>query len=427
MHLRSCVLATLVAAAAASAEPVPLTRDQVLLAATGHVDVLLAARTAEAARADVVAADRSPAPVLSAKAAAVDLQNGIGAGPWTRKRIDKAVGIDWTWERGDKRALRTRVAERLAAAARAEVDAARVQQQLAASAAFYDLLAAQERLAEVAELAHGASQLADLAARRVRAGDLAAQDAARAAIEAQRAGSDLQAARLEQRRAAVALLQAMGQPGAALDIRAVPEAAPPAVAGRLEDSALDDTALEAAVAARADLRAAGERLQAARAALDGAQALRRTDVTWGASIDHYPGTSDRLLELRLQIPLAWGYGFEGEVARAQAQLAQAEDALARAQLLARLELQRLRDELRGNAERARTYDEGIVPQARKVAEMAEFAYARGAMPLTDLIEARRTLRATLLDALSARSDLAKARAAWALRTAPGSDLRGPAS
>jgi hypothetical protein len=36
--------------------------------------------------------------------------------------------------------------------------------------------------------------------------------------------------------------------------------------------------------------------------------------------------------------------------------------------------------------------------------------------LTDLLDARRTLRTVLLEALAARSDLAKAAGAWQLRT-----------
>ena len=40
--------------------------------------------------------------------------------------------------------------------------------------------------------------------------------------------------------------------------------------------------------------------------------------------------------------------------------------------------------------------------------MAELAYSKGATSLTDLIDARRTLRTTLLEAIAARTDYAKA-------------------
>jgi outer membrane protein, heavy metal efflux system len=47
--------------------------------------------------------------------------------------------------------------------------------------------------------------------------------------------------------------------------------------------------------------------------------------------------------------------------------------------------------------------------------MAELAYAKGAMSLTELIDARRTLRAVLLDDVAAKADYARALAAWQLR------------
>ena len=58
-----------------------------------------------------------------------------------------------------------------------------------------------------------------------------------------------------------------------------------------------------------------------------------------------------------------------------------------------------------------------MPRARRATEQAELAYAKGALPLTDLLDARRTLRSTLIDALAARADHAKAIGAWQLRSA----------
>ena len=50
------------------------------------------------------------------------------------------------------------------------------------------------------------------------------------------------------------------------------------------------------------------------------------------------------------------------------------------------------------------------------ADNAELAYRRGALSLTELIDARRTLRITVLDAVAARSAHAQALGAWQLRT-----------
>ena len=387
---------------------------QALQAARNNLDVSLARRALAAAQGDVLAADHAPAPTIITRAASIDLQNGIGGGNlFSQKRIDKSIGVDWTWERGNKRELRTASAQRSAAAAQADIEDITVQQQLATASSYFDLLAVQERISQVEAIARSATQLADTAARRVKAGDLAAQDQARLEIEAQRAATDLLTAQLDRRRAALALAQLTGYNGANM---LVAQADWPA--SLAADAASEGSALYPAVEARPDVRAALRRVEAARAALDLALAQKKTDVTLGATYDHFPGTSNRLLELRLQVPLYGvfgGYNFQGEIARAQAQLDQAEDQLEKTRRAASADVQRLQQDRQGAATRALSYEATILPRARKVAERAELAYSKGAMSLTDLIDARRTLRTILIEDLAARTDHAKAAQAWVIR------------
>lgn len=428
MSIRQLLLAAslaiaLPALAQRSPEPTPapapaapttsLSLAQALQAARSNLDVSLARRMQAAAQADVTSADHAPAPVLSAGAQYIDLQNGVGGGNlFTKKRIDKSVGLDWTWERGNKRALRTQAAQRTAAAAAADVDDALVQQQLATSSAYFDLLASQERIEQVGALERSAAQLAATAARRVQAGDLAAQDAARTEIEAQRARTDLLTAGLDRQRAALTLAQLTGFTGAGTLV-----AQPDWPARSAADAAPEAAALPP-VEDRADVRAARQRVEAAQAALDVASAQKKADITVGTTYDHYPGTSTGQLGVRMQMPLYGifgGYNFQGEVARALAQLDQAQDALEKTRRAAATDLQRLQQDRQGAAARALSYETTILPRARKVAEMAEMAYNKGAMSLTELIDARRTLRAILLEDLAARTDHAKAAQAWQLR------------
>lgn len=393
--------------------PAALTLAEVLRAARDNSEVAIARQSLAAARADVLAADHAPAPLLTGKLSSIDLQNGVGGGnALTGKRIDKSIGIDWTWERGGKRAARTTAAERGADAALADLDDVQVQQLVAAGGAFYELLGAQEKLQEVGEIERSAIQLGGISARRVQAGDLAAQEGARSEIEAQRSRVETRSAELERERARLALAQLLGPAAAARTASANP-ADWPAVA---EVPVAAD--LDALVESRADVRAAQARVAAAEASLASARALRSTDVTWGVSLDHYPGTSNRLLEVRATMPLDWGYRFEGELGRAQALLAQAQEQLARTRLAAQLDFQRLRAEAEAQARRLQSFDADILTRARKVAESAELAYRKGAMSLSDLLDARRTLRATQLDAIAARVDHAKAALAWRLRTQP---------
>ena len=387
---------------------------QALQAARNNLDVSLARRALAAAQGDVAAADHAPAPVLSAKASSIDLQNGIGGGNIvTQKRIDKAIGLDWTWERGNKRKLRTLAAQRTVSAAQADIEETLIQQQLVTASSYFDLLAAQERIVQVDAIARSAGQLSNTAARRVQAGDLPALDAARTEIEAQRASTDLLTAQLDRQRAALSLAQLIGFTGPGTLV-----AQPDWPARRAGDAALDETPVYPSVEGRADVHAAQQRVEAARAALDVALAQKKADLTLGTSYDHFPGTSTRLLEFRVQMPLygvLGGYNFQGEIARAQAQLDQAQDGLEKIRRNASAELQRLQQDRQGAAARTLSYETTILPRARRVAEMAELAYSKGAMSLTELIDARRTLRTILIEDLAARTDHAKAAQAWQLR------------
>ncbi|MES2184374.1 MAG: TolC family protein [Pseudomonadota bacterium] len=401
------------AAAPAATSATALTLRQALIAARDNLDVALSRGNLSAARADILSANHAPLPILSANANTIDLKNGVGSGNVVgKKRIDKFIGLDWTIERGNKRELRTAQARGAADAASADVEDVQVQQLEAALGSYYDLLAAQERQQQVGEIERSATQLSASAARRVQAGDLPAQDAARTEIETQRARADVQQAQLDRQRAAAALAQAM-------DIRTSPDslkaddawpalpATPPAPA---------DYALLAE--SRPDVRAAAARVASAQAGVDGAVALKKSDVTIGASYEHFPGVSTRLIDLRASIPLQWGYSFEGEIGRAEAALTQAQDTLVKVRRDAALELQGLQQTAFTAEQRARSYETEILPRARKVAEGAELAYRRGAIPLFDLLDTRRTLRATLLEAIAARTDYAKAAGMWTLRTQP---------
>ena len=54
----------------------------------------------------------------------------------------------------------------------------------------------------------------------------------------------------------------------------------------------------------------------------------------------------------------------------------------------------------------------FAPASRQALDAIEFAYARGAAPLTDVLDARRVWRATQSDLAQARADHAKALASW---------------
>lgn len=397
-----------------------LSIEQVLQAAGQNRDVAVARRGYEAAQADILAADHAPLPVLSAKAGSIDLRNGVGPGSlWQEKRIDKGVGLDWTWERGNKRSLRTQTSQQNALAAQSDWQDTITTQRVLALQAFYDWLAAHLRLEEMQGIATSAQTLAQVAQRRLQAGDVSAQDAARTDIEAARAQADMRQGELDRQRAALSLAPLIAWPGQPLQWR--PRTDWPVVSNPSEAVQQAQARLDDLVEQRPDVRAARERAQAAQSALQLARAQQSHDITWGGTVDHYPngtGTATRQMELRLQMPLQWGYRFEGEIGRASAQQDQSQDLLERTRLGARAELQTLLQAWDAARDRLQTYERDILPRALRVAQQAELAYTQGALTLTDLLDARRTLRTTRLEAITAQAEFAKAQGTWQLRTTP---------
>ena len=397
-----------------------LSIEQVLQAAGQNLDVAVVRRNFEAAQADILAADHAPLPVLSAKTGAIDLNNGVGAGPLLQdKRIDKGIGLDWTWERGNKRSLRTQTSRQTAQAAESDWQEAITSQRVLALQAYYDWLAAHLRVEEMQGIAASAQSLAQAAQRRLQAGDVSAQDAARTDIEAARAQADVRQAELDRQRAALTLAPLIVWPGQPLQWR--PRSEWPAATGQAEAIQQAQARLEELVEQRPDVRAARERAQAAQSALQLARAQQSHDITWGGTVDHYPngtGTATRQLELRLQLPLQWGYRFEGEIGRASALQGQSQDVLERVRLGARAELHTLLQAWDAARERLHSYEREILPRALRVAQQAEMAYTQGALTLTDLLDARRTLRATRLEAIAAQAEFAKAQGTWQLRARP---------
>lgn len=400
----------------------PLVLHQVLQFARNNIDVQVARLAVTGAQGDLLGADRSPFPTLSLRTSQIDLQNGNGPGSLlTEKTIDKSIGIDWTWERGNKRGIRAELAQRTIAAVQADLEETQVAQALAAASAFHDVAAAQEKLNLVADIERSAAQLATTALQRVRVGDLSAQDAARLEIEASRARGDVLIARMDLRRSAIVLAQMLGlswKPVASNEAGVILKVEPQWPPSDVRQPPFTPT--ELLVARRPDVRAAQERVQVAQKGVDAASALKKADITWGVSYDHFPGTSTGLIELRMQMPIqtgpSRGYDFQGEALRAQSNLAQAQANLEKIQLAAWSEMQRIAQEVDTAENRWLGYNRDVLPRASQVAQNAELAYRLGAQSLGDLLDARRTLRATQLEALTARVDYAKAQGALQLRS-----------
>ncbi|HTS52564.1 MAG TPA: TolC family protein [Burkholderiales bacterium] len=376
-------------------------------------ELLAAKRAVESAEADKVIAAQRPNPTLSAGVSSLSASNWSAASGFSNKPIDTGVQLSQLIERGNKRQLRTEAAQSNLEASRSDLQYVLRQQTLAMEGAFYDLLLAQER-ARVSEDTLGLFRRSvDAAELRLKAGDIAASDLSRLKVDALRAENDVRQTLADREKAQLVLAYFLALEKNAARIRAEGEWPAPA-------SVPAPKSVEELLDQRSDVQAARQRLEAARKSRDLARAARSHDVTVGVQYDHFPTQiNNNTFGVSVSVPLFLFYQFDGEIKKAEVAVNSAEEDLERTRALARADIARSRADLESAQERVQRYVDSLLKEAQRAAEAAEYAYKRGAVGVTDLLDARRTWYATRLDAASAQADYAKALAAW--QAATGTD------
>jgi cobalt-zinc-cadmium efflux system outer membrane protein len=416
--LRSCrrilsVLALCVAGAVAAEDAGSLSLQQAVARALERNHDLKMARAAVAsAQASVQSAGAAPNPQLGLSSSSIRLSGGNGTGSLWNKQIDSVVGVSQLIERGGKRELRKENAEHNVRAAADDLQDVRRQLRMLVAQTYADLHVAQDRLAATKE----ASLLLDatLAAAKVRrnAGDIAGADVERVRVDALRARNDLVAADAELRHAQQVL--------ALLLVEQRPKALEAADSWPSIDAFVAPVAdkLQSIIEQRADVRAAAARVDAAATGTKLAQSLRTRDVSVGLQYEHYPQTGDsgNSVGVSVQIPLFTSYYYEGEIGTSLAALDSARVNQERVRAAAEADINNALSALQSAADRVRRNRDELLVAAEKAAKAAEYAYQNGAVGVMDVLDARRTLRATRLDALAAQADFSKALAAWQAAT-----------
>jgi len=273
--------------------------------------------------------------------------------------------------------------------------------------AFFDLSAAQERVRLQLEFRDLSTQSADASSQRMKAGEVSRAEANRFRLDAARAANDARQAQSDRERSRLDLAKLLGMESVAstLDVRIEwPKG---------EENFTTKTD-------RPDVAAAKLRVDAALAGRELARSIATRDVTLGLQADHWP-TSEMNMQgtgisytFSVSVPLHVRHANEGEAERASADFETAKAAFARAQASSEAEAKLAETDWRAARERLERVEAEVRPLAREVAEGAEFAYARGATGVLDLLDARRSLKAVELDEVQASSESAKA---WARREA----------
>jgi len=387
------------------------------LALERNYDLAIAKSTVASARANVLSAGAPPNPVLGLSTSSINLGGHNGSGPLWRKSVDSIVSVTQLIERGGKRELRRENAEHQVRAADADLRDVQRQLKLMVAAAYADLHAAQDRLAATRDAAQLLDAMLSATQARRKAGDIAGADVERVRVDALRARNEVASADAELQRARRALALLLNERERA-DVLEAADSWP----------ALDEATLPSAqsvqtiVDRRADVLAAAARVDAATAGTKLAESLRTRDVSVGVQYEHYPqprsndNSSGNTLGVSLQVPLFTRYYYEGEIGASLAALDTAKENLARTRAAAEADVSTALAALKGAAERVRRNRDELLVAAEKAAAAAEYAYKNGAVGVIDMLDARRTLRATRLDALAALADFSKALASWRAAT-----------
>lgn len=388
------------------------------LFAAHNRELLSAKRSVESAEAGVLIAAQRPNPMLSLGFSNINLNQRQGNSNQNGKTgfwydtYTSGVQITQLYERGNKRAFRTSVAQAGVQASVLDFKDTYRQQGLAMASAYYDLKFAQDALdiqqSNVA-LYDKALQTAEL---RLAAGDVSVADVTRIKVDALRARNDLRQAEADVHKARALLGYFIGSDAQASDLIASdPWPALASETFRVADDWLRQ---------RADVQAADARMQQAEQARNLAQSLKTRDITWSLAYQHFPGqepgTAPDTVGASVNIPLFTNYQYAGELARAEVNYTSAQDAKAQVTAAALVEVQRAQADLLAAIDKNRRFDADILLEAKKAAEVAEFAYLHGASNVMDLLDARRILRALQLEAVAVKADYAKSLAAWQAAT-----------
>ena len=177
----ACILLTHAATTAAEPAPAPSAlslRQAIGMALERNHDLKLSALAIRHAEADTVIVGAAPNPTLSIQTVSINPRQGIGPDRLRDKNVDTTFQIEQLIERGGKRKFRTEAAAHLEQASRLGLNETRRQLRLAVSQAYYDLLAAQDRLAASRETVGLFEVTLAAAQKRKKAGDIAGADVA---------------------------------------------------------------------------------------------------------------------------------------------------------------------------------------------------------------------------------------------------------
>jgi outer membrane protein, heavy metal efflux system len=420
MKLRGCVpLAALLCCASPSAAQSIDTIDRAVQEAVEHNLSLIAERlNLTIADAAITTARLRPNPVLSGGANSLDwLGTGFnevnGAGP-----PEYAARVDFPFERGGKRALRTSVATTAKTVAEAQLADAIRRLRLDVTIAAVDVLEAKAKLRLARENLDALDQLVYLNERRLTSGAIAPLEATRSRVAMLQYRGSVKAAELNLTESRLKLQTLLGrQPDASLvdvtdDLASTPAPLPADVA-----------ALQASARVfRPDLRALHADQARSQSDLRLQLAQGRVDYTFGAEYRRQQGVNGKgnLLGLFVSVPLPVFNRNQGEIARAEAEQSKAGRSLAALETNVAGEVASAYQEFETARQLLVEMERDLLQPVADARAGTTYVYQAGATSLLDVLDAQRTFNETMDTYYTAQAAYRRAEARLGL--VAGADL-----
>jgi cobalt-zinc-cadmium efflux system outer membrane protein len=352
------------------------------------------------AKADTLSAAQRPNPQLSYNLSSV----GAGRDHRYLNGSDHVVRIEQTFERGNKRELRMESADLNLKASQQNYADFKRQSRTLLYQLYYQLLLAQEKLRITKDNAELFKKTIEAAQLKLDVGEISQAELSRVDLDKLRADNDVMQAQNNLKQAQVDLAFYIGEENNASLIEASDTW--PKVLEKIYQKPIN-------IETRADIKAALLKIRAAEANRELARAFKKRDVTIGAQVERNSlDLESNTIGFGISIPLMTGYGYEGEIARAETEYQLAEHELEHLRAQAISEINKAKGDLMASEERVLHYDDSLLKEANKVLQSAEFSYKQGAQSVMDFLDARRTYKVTQIEAMNARYDYAKSLSAW---------------
>jgi len=364
--------------------------DQAVDLALAHNHSIIATRTfIYQNQAQEITANLRPNPTLGVDAQFIpifDPDNFTSDNLNQTQQFD--VGISYLFERGKKRQRRLQAARDQTAVTKAQVADAERTLIFNVGQQFDSVLVAESTSRFAEQNLKSFQQTVDIARTQLNDGAISEGDYLKIKLQLLQFQTDVSSAKLARVQALVSLRELLGYDAVAANYDVSGDLVYQLLNAKLED-------LQArALRQRPDYQAAELGITAARSQILLAKANAKVDVNGTFDFTHVSGEYTASLFANWALPIF--NRNQGEIARTQYVLTQAQEMQLSASDTVLSDVSNVYEAVRSNEEVVKLYTSEYLKNARDSRDISEYAYKRGAASLLDFLDAERTYRATEL-------------------------------